>query len=102
MSWDFLSFLRISWFPTFFRVRIAAELLRLPSERLQMEPVLQRFTDVDGFFRIFLFQKEAGGANLQLKFDDNPALCKFLFYDLVKGYVWLFNCVLFLKDLLFL
>jgi len=24
----------------------------------EMEPVLQRFTDVDGFFRIFLFQKE--------------------------------------------
>lgn len=31
---------------------------------LQMQPVMERFTDVDGFFRIFLFQKEAGRAKL--------------------------------------
>jgi hypothetical protein len=24
-----------------------------------MQPIMERFTDVDGFFRIFLFQKEA-------------------------------------------
>lgn len=30
----------------------------LDIEIRQMEPVMQRFTDVEGFFRIFLFQSE--------------------------------------------
>ena len=48
----FLGFLRIS---TFFS--LASHNCTVCFR--QMAPVLQRFTDVDGFFRIFLFQKEA-------------------------------------------
>ena len=29
------------------------------ADHWQMQPIMERFTDVDGFFRIFLFQKEA-------------------------------------------
>ena len=37
-----------------------------------MKPVMERFTDLDGFFRIFLFQKEANQAKLSLAAVGSP------------------------------
>ena len=48
------------------------------ADHWQMQPIMERFTDVDGFFRIFLFQKEARTAEATGRIMESTRLDEYL------------------------